>query len=358
MALSRPCSGRPVLLVLRALGLGDFLTGIPALRALRPGFPDHDIVLAAPRSLEPLVRLAAAADTLVDHTGLDPLPWPGAAPDLAVNLHGRGPQSHTLLRSLRPRRLAAFAHADAGHDGPAWDPEEHEVHRWCRLVAEGLDLSADPADLALPVPAEPAARPGAVVVHPGAAYPARRWPPDRFAAVARWAAAAGHEVVVTGGPSEIALAEEVRRTAGLAPEAVLAGRTDLLQLAAQVAAARLLVSGDTGVAHLATAFATPSVLLFGPTPPSRWGPPAGGPHRMLWHGDGRGDPWGDTVDPALLAVTVDEVLGEAAALLDPADPPADPPAGPPAGAARGADAATVTAKTPDAGVRGSAPGPP
>jgi ADP-heptose:LPS heptosyltransferase len=325
MALSRPTPGgptrgrptpdRPRLLVLRALGLGDLLTGVPALRALRQAYPDHELVLAAPRVLEPLAELAGAADRVLDATGLSPVPWDGEAPDLAVNLHGRGPQSHGLLAALRPRRLVAFGCPDASHEGPAWRAEEHEVRRWCRLLEESLHLSADPRDLGLPVPQTPAAVPGAVVVHPGAAYPARRWPPQRFAAVARWAVLAGHDVVVTGGPDEVGLAEEVRRRADLPRRAVLAGRTDLTQLAAQIASARLLVSGDTGVAHLASAFSTPSVLLFGPTAPSRWGPPEDGPHAVIWHGDGAGDPWSAEVDPALLRVEVDEVLAGAEQVL-------------------------------------------
>jgi ADP-heptose:LPS heptosyltransferase len=76
-----------------------------------------------------------------------------------------------------------------------------------------------------------------------------------------------------------------RAAPGLGPQAVLAGRTDLLGLSALVASARLLVGPDTGVAHLATAFGTPSVVLFGPTSPALWGPPADRPqHRALWAG--------------------------------------------------------------------------
>lgn len=306
---------RPVLLVLRALGLGDFLTGVPALRALRHAHPDHELVLAAPRTLRPLVDLAGVADRLLDTTGLEPLRRAAPAPEVAVNLHGKGPQSHRLLQALQPGTLVAFGNADADHAGPAWRPDEHEVRRWCRLVEESLHVPADPHDLGLPVPRAPAPAPGAVVVHPGAAFPARRWPADRFAAVARWAAAEGYDVVVTGGPDERGLAEAVAAGAGLPSAAVLAGRTDLEVLAAQVSAARLLVSGDTGVAHLASAFSTPSVVLFGPTPPSRWGPPADGPHTVLWHGDGTGDPWGDRVDPALLRTTVTEVVAAAEQLL-------------------------------------------
>jgi ADP-heptose:LPS heptosyltransferase len=306
---------RPSLLVLRALGLGDFLTGVPALRAVRRALPGHELVLATAGVLQPLVELAGVADRVLDVDGLEPVPWCTEPPEVAVNLHGRGPQSHQALTALRPGRLVAFGCPEASHAGPQWRAEEHEVRRWCRLVEESLHVPVDPRDLGLPVPALPAPAPGAVVVHPGAAYPARRWPADRFAAVARAVASTGYDVVVTGGPGEVRLAEEVRRGAGLPGSAVLAGRTGLTELAAQVASARLLVSGDTGAAHLASAFSTPSVLVFGPTPPSRWGPPAEGPHTVLWHGDGTGDPWGDEPGPALMRVEVDEVLAAARCLL-------------------------------------------
>jgi ADP-heptose:LPS heptosyltransferase len=304
LALSR----KPVALVLRALGLGDFLTGVPALRAVRRALPDHELVLAAPPVLQPLVALASVADRMRPTSGLDPLRWTGSPPDVAVNLHGRGPQSHRLLLDTAPGRLVAFGCPPAHVDGPAWTADEHEVARWCRLVGDTLGVHADPDDLELPrPPGEPVVR-AAVVVHPGAAYPSRRWPPERFAAVARWANDHGWPVAVTGSAAERDLAETVRRAAGLPDAAVLAGRTDLVELARLVAAARLVVCGDTGLAHVATAFGTPSVVLFGPTPPRLWGPPAGGPHAVIWHGTSAGDPWGADVDPALLGISVEEVL--------------------------------------------------
>lgn len=316
MALSPSrAARRSRVLVLRALGLGDFLTGVPALRGLRRGFPEAEVVLAAPRALEPLVRLAGVADRLLDARGLDPLDWTGRPPDVAVNLHGSGPQSHRVLALLGARRTVAFGSPEAGHVGPEWRTEEHEVRRWCRLLEEGLGIPADPGDLRLDRPIEQAPVPGAVVIHPGAAYPARRWPAERFAAVARWAVRAGHHVVVTGGPDETGLAERVRAEAGLPEEAVLAGSTDLTALAAQVTSARLVVCGDTGLAHLASAYAVPSVVLFGPTPPARWGPPADGPHVVVWKGSRPGDPWGQQTDPALLRVTVQEVVTAAAQVL-------------------------------------------
>jgi ADP-heptose:LPS heptosyltransferase len=189
----------------------------------------------------------------------------------------------------------------------AWDPDEHERARWCRLVTSAFDVTADPDDVALRRPTVPSPVPGAVVLHPGAASGSRRWPADRFAAVAAALADAGERVVLTGSPDEAPLAEDVRRLAGLPPESLLAGRTDLGHLAALIADARLVVAGDTGVAHLASAYATPSVLLFGPTPPTRWGPPTG-PHTVLWHGTGVGDPHAAAPDPALLEITVEEVL--------------------------------------------------
>ena len=300
-------------LVLRALGLGDLLAAVPALRAVRRGLPGHELVLAAAPEVAGLLLEPGIVDRVLPADGLHPLDWTGPPPEVAVNLHGCGPQSHRVLLALPPRRLVAFACPGVGVGGPKWRPGEHEVRRWCRLV-EAAGWPADPAELVLPSAGEPSAAPGAVVVHPGAAHASRRWPAERFAAVAAALVADGHDVVVTGSAGERGLAGRVARLAGLRSSAVLAGRTDVRGLSALVAGARLVVCGDTGVAHLATAHRTPSVVLLGPVPPSEWGPPADGPHTAVWRGaaraarGGRGDPLGDVVDPALEAVTVSEVL--------------------------------------------------
>jgi len=306
--------------LLRALGLGDFLTGIPAYRAVRRAFPDAEITLAAPAGLRPLAELAGAVDRLAPTGELQPVPWPFAPPDLAIDLHGRGPRSRRLLADLRPRRLIGFDPGDGDGDsatGPPcrWRSDEHEVHRWCRLLAaHGIPADPDDLDLARPgagpdSPVLPAA--GYVVIHPGASAPSRRWPADRFAAVAAVLHRQGHRIVITGSAAERPLAFEVARRAGLRPAVVLAGATALTELARLVADAGLVVSGDTGTAHLATAYRRPSVVLFGPVPPAEWGPLPGRRLHVALHAAKpgyRGDPHGATLDPALEAISVGDVL--------------------------------------------------
>jgi ADP-heptose:LPS heptosyltransferase len=279
-------------LVLRALGMGDLLTAVPALRGLRRAFPDARITLAAPGWLAELVAEVDAVDALLPTPGLVPLPWPGR-PRLAVNLHGRGPRSTELLQRLRPEAL--ITHGDC----VPWRDDVHEVQRWCHLLA-AHDVHADPDDLALPVPDDPGPAPGAVVVHPGASHAARRWPPERYAEIVHALRASGEHVVVTGSAAERPLAETLGGH-------VLAGELGLRSLAALVAHAKLVICGDTGVAHLATAYRTPSVVLFGPVSPALWGPPSRARHQVLWSGR-TGDTFADRPDPGLLDIEVEDVL--------------------------------------------------
>ncbi len=300
-------------LILRALGLGDFLTGIPAYRGLRRYFSNHRLILAAPPELTELARLTGAIDEVLPVRGLASLAWDRPPPDVVVNLHGKGPRSHQLLLELSPRRRIGFR--SPGWSGPEWRSDEHEVARWCRLL-DSAGIAADVTHLRLPTPNLSGPAPGAVVIHPGAGSPSRCWPPGRYAELARRLASAGHEVVVTGSAGERRLVDYVVRHAGLPPSAALAGELDLVGLAALIGGARLVVCGDTGAGHLATAYSTPSVLLFGPISPLLWGPPSHQRrHRVLWHGPHRGDPWGARPDPALLAITVEQVLAATATQL-------------------------------------------
>src|SRR5690606_24600620 len=201
--------GRPVLLALRGLGLGDLLTAVPALRALRRAHPGHRFVLAAPARLAGLLPLIGGVDELLDVSGPGPVPWRG--PDVAVNLHGSGPQSTLALCRTRPGRLLTHAHPGIpGVAGPPWREEMHEVRRWCAQLA-WYGIPADPGDLALRDPGRSPLRGGEIVIHPGAASGARRWPPERFAEVAAELGRLGHPIVVTGGTAEIGIARRVAR---------------------------------------------------------------------------------------------------------------------------------------------------
>jgi ADP-heptose:LPS heptosyltransferase len=312
---------RPVLIVLRALGLGDLLTALPALRALADAFPAHRRLLAAPAVLGPLADLTGAVHGTVPTAPLAPLRPALWGADAAVNLHGRGPESHRVLLAARPRRLIAYAHpaVPRTRSSPPWPADDHEVVRWCRLLA-AHGIPADPERLDLPPPGLrlPPERRGTTILHPGAGSPARRWPADRWGAVARREAERGRRVLVTAGPREQGLAAAVLRAAGPAGEpggpVSPTGPTDLLHLAALVAAADRVVCGDTGVGHLATAFGTPSVVLFGPTSPGRWGPPPSRTiHRVLWAGT-EGPPHGGEPDRGLLRIDVEAVVDALAAL--------------------------------------------
>jgi ADP-heptose:LPS heptosyltransferase len=214
-----------------------------------------------------------------------------------------------LLQGL-PGRLISFFHPDlpvtAG--SPEWRRDEHEVHRWCRML-KGYGIDCDPSDLDIKPPGRTAvsSAEAATLIHPGAAFAARRWPPERFSAVARSELAKGRKVVVTAGPAEVELGRRVLAGAGLGEEHLWVGGDDPFELVDIVAMADRVVCGDTGVSHVATAVASPSVILFGPTPPEWWGPPPERRwHVALWAG-GHGEPNADKPDAGLLAITVDQV---------------------------------------------------
>jgi ADP-heptose:LPS heptosyltransferase len=145
-------------------------------------------------------------------------------------------------------------------------------------------------------------RPGTYAcVHPGASVADRRWPAERFAAVAGALADRGLRVVLTGTAEEAGLTRAVSG-ALRAPHVDLAGRTDLGALAALLAGARLLVCNDTGVSHLAAALGVPSVVLFTGSDPDRWAPLDRRRHRAVGRGPG--------VDPRDVIRQAEDLLGE------------------------------------------------
>jgi ADP-heptose:LPS heptosyltransferase len=108
-----------------------------------------------------------------------------------------------------------------------------------------------------------------IAVHPGCTAPARTWEPRRWAEAVRELSAAGHAVVVTGGPGERELTAQVAGSSGID----LGGRTSLAELASVLLGARVAVAPNTGPAHLAAAVGTAVVSLFAPVvPAARWAP--------------------------------------------------------------------------------------
>lgn len=305
---------RERIVVLRALGLGDLLTAVPALRGLRRHYPDARVMLAAPDRYRELAMLTGAVDELLPTAGLGDVQPLTDAPALAVNLHGCGPQSIDHLLAWEPRSVISHCHdCHPGLPGPRWRADLHEVQRWCALL-EWAGIPCDSTDILLERPSIPRDETGAVLIHPGASAPARQWPPDRFAAVAAALRDDGHEILITGSPSEFDLAHTVARAARLPRTAVVSGVLDLPALTALVADSRMVICGDTGVAHLAAATGTASVVLFGPTSPRWWGPRGPAPHAALWAGRS-GDPHAATPHPGLLELTVAQVLSACRGVL-------------------------------------------
>lgn len=236
---------------LRPRGLGDFLTAVPAYRALQAAHPDHNVVVAAPRDLWPLAALAGV--DLVGAARGEPLPVSLHRATLLVNMDDRGPESTRLALATHPQRLLAFEHPGVPETAgmPRWRRGEDETARWCRLLSDA-GIPADPTDLQLPAPEldGPDFARGATLLHPSG-------PAERFAEIAAVELDAGREVVLAGGPAEVGAANEIARRVHLRPGAMTAGRTDLLRLAGLVANAGKVVCGDAGIAALARAFGTP-----------------------------------------------------------------------------------------------------
>jgi ADP-heptose:LPS heptosyltransferase len=183
--------------------------------------------------------------------------YPGTLLDVRLR-PGDGPADDLPEDLPEPERALAIA-AAAGYRLPPAD-------------AGGLAVLPPPplGDLLVPLGGRPY-----VVLHPGAAVPARRWPAPHQRRTAGLLARDGVAVVVTGGPDERDLTADV--AAGAADEGGLVldlgGRTGLPELSAVLAGAEAVVVGNTGAAHLAAAVGTPVVSLFAPVVPAvRWRP--------------------------------------------------------------------------------------
>jgi ADP-heptose:LPS heptosyltransferase len=206
--------------------------------------------------------------------------------DLALQLHGSGALVNNICVLFGARRTAGFCEP-AGYcpDPELFHPypeHETEVRRGLRLL-ENLGLPTLGEELELPIreherdAATRLLREGGIptdayaCIHPGARAASRRWAPQRFGEVAARLHASGLAVVLTGSADVARLAGEVAHAAGV-PVWTTAGRADLGAMAALIAGARILVSNDTMVSHVAAAVRTPSVVVTLGSDPARWAP--------------------------------------------------------------------------------------
>ena len=287
-------------LVARQDSTGDVLLAGPAVRAVAAG-ARRVTLLCGPRG-----RAAAELLPGVDDVLTAPAPWIDApAPPvsragieaLVADLAAREIDEAIVLTSfhqsplplallLRLAGVPRIAAVSVDYPGSLLDVRHlldediHEVERGLSLVATlGYRLpDGDDGRLAVrrPRATEPPPLPwrgtGYVVVHPGAAVPARAWAPERNAALVQALGRQGRRVVVTGGRAERDLTALVAGP-GRPEVADLGGRLDLAALAEILAGADTVVVGNTGPAHLAAAVGTPVVSLFAPVVPAvRWRP--------------------------------------------------------------------------------------
>lgn len=293
----------PRFLLVRLGALGDVVHAIPVAAALRRAFAGARIDWlvsarhAAILELVPVVdRRIAVADRRGSPGGLSVFAAVDALRqeryDWAIDLQGlvksaafaRASGAERVLgfaKSYLREPVARFAYTDTFDPGAGGMFDRRETRHVVEInlsLLEAVGVSAGPPEFPLaPVDSDVA---GEVqrrtegkyaLLNPGAAWPNKRWPPARLAAVAE-ALKARHGLmsVVLWGPGERDLAEDVVSHAGGA--AVATPPTAIRDLVALARGAAVMVSGDTGPTHIAAAVGTPIVGIFGPTRPERNGP--------------------------------------------------------------------------------------
>jgi ADP-heptose:LPS heptosyltransferase len=307
--LARPpdWTGIRRVLVVRADNLGDVVLATPALRALRLAVPHVAVdLLASPVGATvapiipglrdvltvsaswqqagvpaaPVAELAAAErelveriaerdyDALVVFTSPTQSPWPVAQVGMLAGIPVRAVHS------------AEFGGALATHWVTPPPAGTHQVDRCLHLLAAlgippaGTELEVVPPDTDR-VPAGPFA-----LLAPGGSAPSKRYPAERFAAVARLVAESGCPVAVTGSAKEAPLVDEIVTGAGH-PLVTALGRVDVPELAAVVAAADVVICNNSGCLHLADAARTPVVVTYAGTEARTDMPPRHAPAELL-----------------------------------------------------------------------------
>lgn len=286
--------------IFRALYLGDLLLAVPALRAIRAGFPEAEITLIGlPWAASFAQRFRHYLDRFVEFAGYPGIREVDFAPkqalrflieqraygyDLVIQMHGSGRTSDALAVALGGRVTVGYYEGEQptgltlGQPYPANWPEVFRNLGLAYLLGcpngypelEFPLLPEDRHEAAALLRALPHADRPWIGIHTGARAPARRWPIEYFATVGetlaqRFAA----QIILTGSTDELMTVQEVE--ARMSTRAVnVAGKTSLGGLAALISKLDLFITNDTGPSHIANAVDTPSITLFGPVDPRRW----------------------------------------------------------------------------------------
>ena len=292
------------ILLIKPSSLGDIVMALPALSALRRSFPQARITWLVRPEFAPLIEGHPHLDEIIlfDRKRLGKAWCNRAAFGSMIS----------LIRDLRRRRFdivldlqGLFRSASLSwlsgcerRFGPHWRELTHWFYttaippqlEWIHVVdyyvkiVEAMGASDLRVEFVLPDKPQAAqatrdllsgcgiGSSSYAVIIPGSAQASKCWPAERFAALAdRITAEYGLAVVATGGKSESAAIEEIRRRAKC-PIANLAGQTSLPELVEVLRVAKLVVSNDTGPGHIAAALGKPLVMMFSWSNPLRVGP--------------------------------------------------------------------------------------
>lgn len=306
--MERSGGGLPVVLIFRALQVGDMLCAVPALRSLRQHlYPSTFILIGLPWAEQLLPRYEALIDRVLVFPGHPAFPEQvsnaGAVDkffdvvcalkaDLAIQMHGSGEISNRIVESFGARQIIGFNRCEGGRAGfVEWPDDGHELRR-CLAIPKAIGASVDEDSIDFPILAgdvrelDETGLPfelrghNFVCIHPGARSPDRRWPAPCFAQIADALAEQGFRIVLTGSGTEWSLAEKVRQHMHH-PALNAALPYSLGALAVLLRDAKLLICNDTGVSHLAAALRLPSVVIFTGSDPARWAPVDACLHRIV-----------------------------------------------------------------------------
>jgi heptosyltransferase-2 len=276
------------ILVLRGGAVGDVILTLPALGALRRAFPAAFVEVVGTPSRAILAQHPAYANRVTHQENWDLYrlfsPHPQVSARLATYLRA----CHIVLAYLpEPHEIfAGNVRQFCAGQVVVWSPHPrggvHASEHLLRPVAELLASAYDPQPrVYLDATAIAAAArfwhaaglpdEGVVAWHPGSGGPSKLWPLTGWQCLMRWAARQGLPGVIIQGPAEHDRVAQLRQEVTISPWPY-ATQWPLPHLAALLARCQVVVSHDSGIAHLAAAVGTTTLALFGPTDPWLWGP--------------------------------------------------------------------------------------